>query len=91
MFSWLLNVYLDEVIKEVKMGMGRRGVRFQGERREGRYPGLLYADDLVSYGESEEELRATVGRFVEVCRRKCLKVNAGKSNVTLLGGEERLE
>ena len=51
----------------------------------------MYADDLVSYGESEEELRATVGRFVEVCRRKCLKVNAGKSNVTLLGGEERLE
>ena len=27
--SWLLNVYKNGVMKEVKMGMGRRGVRFQ--------------------------------------------------------------
>ena len=39
---------------EVKMGMGRREVRFQEERKEGRFPGLLYADDLVLCGESEE-------------------------------------
>ena len=44
-------------------------------------PGLLYADDLVLYGESEEDLRATVGRFIEVCRRR----------VMLLGREEGLE
>ena len=25
MFSWLFNVYMDAVMKEVKMGMGRRG------------------------------------------------------------------
>ena len=36
------------------MGMGRRGVRFQEEGRELRLPGLLYADDLVLCGESEE-------------------------------------
>ena len=28
-------------------------------------------------GESEEDLRAMVGRFVKVCRRRGLKVNAG--------------
>ena len=33
---------------------------------------------------------AKVGRFVEVCRRG-LKVNAGKSKVILLSGEEGLE
>ena len=49
-------------------------------------PGLLYADDLVLCIESEEDLRAMVGRFVEVCRRG-LKVNAGKSKVMVLGGE----
>ena len=27
MSPWLFNVYMDAVIKEVKMGMGRRGVR----------------------------------------------------------------
>ena len=32
-----------------------------------------------------------VGQFVEVCRRKGLKLNAGKSKVMVLNGEERLE
>ena len=36
------------------------------ERRVERLPGLLYADDLVLCGESEEELRAMVGCFVDV-------------------------
>ena len=38
-----------------------------------------------------EDLRAIVGHFIEVCRRSCLKANAGKSKVMLLGGEEGLE
>ena len=71
------------------MGMGRRGVRFKEEGRDWKLPGLLYADDLVLCGESEEEMRAMVGRFFEM--RRCLKVNVGKSKVMLLGGEERLE
>ena len=33
-------------------------------------PGFLYADKLVPCGESEEDLRAMVGRLVEVCRRR---------------------
>ena len=36
---WLLNLYMDAVM-EVKMGMGRRGVRFQNDRREWRLPVL---------------------------------------------------
>ena len=43
-------------MKEVKMGIGRR-------EREWRLPGLLYTDDLVLCGESEEDLRAMVGTF----------------------------
>ena len=54
----------------------RRGMRFMEEGREWRLTFVLYADDLVLCGESEEELRGMVGRFVEVCRRG-LKVNAG--------------
>ena len=34
MSLWLFNVYMNAVMKEVKMGMGRRGVRFQEEGRE---------------------------------------------------------
>ena len=54
-------------------------------------PGLLYADDLVLCGESEGDLKVMVGRLVEVCRRRGLNVNAGKSKVMVLGGEEGLE
>ena len=42
---------------------------------------LLYADDLVLCGESEEDLKAIVGRFIEVCRKIGLKVSAGKRKV----------
>ena len=90
MSPWFFNIYMDAVMKKVKIGMGRRGVRFQEEGRLCRLPGLLYADDFVLCGESEEDLKAIMGRFVEVCRRRGLKVNASKSKVMLLGGEEAL-
>ena len=50
----------------------------------------MYADVLVLCGVSKEDLRAMVGRVVEVCRRG-LKVNADKRKVMMLGGEEKLE
>ena len=67
----------------MKEGMGRRG--------ESRLPGILNANDVVLCSESKEDLREMVGRFVEVCRRRGLKVNAGKNKVMVLGGEEGLE
>ena len=58
------------------------------EGREWRLPGLLYANDLVLCGMSKEDLRVMVGQFTEVCRRRGLKVNAGKSKTMVLNGEE---
>ena len=55
--------------------------------KERRLPGLLYADNLVLCGESEEDLRA-MGQIVEVCRRRGLTFNAGKSKVMVLNGED---
>ena len=63
MFPWLFNVYMGAVTKEVKIGMERRGVIFLEEGREWRLPGLLDADDLVLYSDSEEDLRVMVERF----------------------------
>ena len=91
MSPWLFNVYMDAVMNEVKIGIGRRRVRFLEEGREWRLLGLLYTDDLVLCGVSDEDLRVMVGRFVEVCKRRGLKVNAGKSKVMVLNGEEGLE
>ena len=51
----------------------------------------MYADDLVLCGESEEDLRAMMGRFADLCRRRGMKVSSGKSKVMVLNREEGLE
>ena len=56
---------------------------FLEEGRALRLPGLLYTDELVLCGESEEDLKVIVGGFVEV--------NAGKGKVMVLRGEEGLK
>ena len=82
---------MDGGIKEVKLGMRRRGVRFLVDGREWRLPGLLYANDLVLCSELEEDLRVMVGWFAEVCKRRGLKVNAVQIKVMVLNGEEELK
>ena len=57
------------------------------EGREWRLRGLLFADDLVLCGESGEGLRAMLGRFFEVCRRRRLNGNAGKAKVMVINRE----
>ena len=59
---------------------------FLEDEIEWRLPGLLYEDHLVLRGESEEDLRGMVRRFAEVCSRRGLKVNTGKSKVMVLSG-----
>ena len=56
-------------------------MRFLEEEREWRLPVLLYVDNL----------RAMVGCFVEVCRRRGLKMNESNSKVMVLNGDEGLE
>ena len=45
MFPWLLNMYVDAGMNEVKMA--RIGVRYLVNGREWKLLGFLYADDLV--------------------------------------------
>ena len=47
MSPWLFSVYIDGVMKEVKMGMGSRGVSFLVDGREWKLSGILFADDYV--------------------------------------------
>ena len=52
---------------------------FQKERREWKLPGILYEDDMVLCGESEEDVRAMVERFLEIVGEqvcKSIKVRA---------------
>ena len=68
--SWLFNVYIDAVMKEVKMRMRKKEGRFLKDGREWILHTLLYAYDLILCGESEEDLRAMVGWFAEMCKRR---------------------
>ena len=72
MSLFLLSVHMDVAMKEVKMGMGRMGMRFpdEGESEDC----LTYCVQMVGIiGESEEDLKVLVRRFVNVCRRRSLK------------------
>ena len=44
---WHLNMYVDILMKEVKIRIGRIRVMFLGKEKEWRLSDLLYADDLV--------------------------------------------
>ena len=66
-------------------------MRFLEEGREWRLPGLLHEDELVLCGELEEDLRTIVGRFVEVCRRRGLKFNTGKSKLMMVLCGEKVD
>ena len=59
------------------------------ESRVWRLIGLLYVDDLVLHGKPEEDLWAMVGCFVELCKRRGLKVNAVKRKVIWVGVETK--
>ena len=72
-------------------GDGKEESEVPGGWERVEMPGFLYADNLVLSGELEEHLKPMVGWFAEVCRRRGLKVNGGKSKVLVLNGEERLE
>ena len=69
-------------MKEVKMRMGRR-------EECGDCLASCMQMTWVLCSKSEEDLNVMAGCFVEVCRRKGLKVNADKGKV-VLGSEEEL-
>ena len=63
MSPWLFNVYMDAVMKDVKIEMEGREVRFQEESRKWRVPGLLYSDNLVLCREYEGRPKSNSGTF----------------------------
>ena len=67
MSPWLFHVYIDAVKKEVKMEMGKMGVKFLEEQIEWRFPHLFYSGDLVLCSELEE-LKMMVGSFIDLCK-----------------------
>ena len=80
MSPWLLNLFMDAVMKEVREKAGYVGVTLWDERRniEWKVDWLMFADDTVLLGDSEEKLERLVQEFGRVCRRRRLSVNETK-------------
>ncbi len=81
MSPWLFNIYMDGCIREMKVGVWDLGARLNVRGVEQPLVAGLYANDTVLLDESEGLLQRIVDEFDRVCKRRKLKVNAGKTKV----------
>ncbi len=72
---------MDVHIREMKVGGRDMGARLNVRGVEQPIVASLCADDKVLLAESEGMLQRIVDKFDRVCKRRKLKVNAGKSKV----------
>ena len=68
-------------------------MRFQekGKGVEIVLPLVCRSDDVALCCQPEGDLRAMMGCFVQVCKRRDMKINGCKSKVVVLNGGEGLE
>ena len=82
MSSWLFNIYMDGVVREVKvrvLGKWLELLSANGGRFEINQP--LFADDTALVADSEDKLCRLVSEFARVYERRKLRVNVGKIKV----------
>ena len=85
MSSWLFNVYMDCVVREVNARVLEKGQDLQSVNCDMlEINQLLFADDTAVVADSVEKLCRLVSEFGSVCERRKMRVNVGKSKVTKL-------
>ena len=69
MSPWLFNLFMDAAMKEASEKAGDIGVTLRDERRniEWKVEMLMFADDTVLLGDSEEKLERLVQEFGRMC------------------------
>ncbi len=72
---------MDGCIRGMKVGVWDLGARLNVRGMEQPLVVGLYSDDTVLLAESEGMLQRIIDEFDRVCKRRKLKVNAGKSKV----------
>ena len=83
----LFNLFMDAAMKEVREKAGDVCVTLWDERRNIKWKvdWLMFADDTVLLGDSEEKLERVVQEFGSVCQRRKLSVNETKSTIMKIG------
>ncbi len=82
------NVLMDGCTREMKAKVGKVGVRLKLNVVDWSVAACLSVNETVLLAESERELQRVVDQFHSVCRRKKLRVNAGKSKVMIFERKE---
>ncbi len=72
MSPWLFNIFMDDCIREMKVGLRNLGARLKVRGVEQPLVAGLYAVDTVLLGESEGMLQRIVDEFDRVCKRRKL-------------------
>src|SRR5215469_11583912 len=87
MSPWLFNVYMDGIVREVKKECVEEGLNLQSESGglHWRMNMLLYADDTVLMGKTEESLQKLVTLFNRLCEKRKVRINGDKSKVMRVG------
>ena len=87
MSPWLFNMFMDGVMREVREKAGDIGASMWDARRkcEWKVEWMMFADDTVLVGDSEQKLQRLVKEFGSVCKRRKLSINVGKSKVMRIG------
>ncbi len=83
MSLWRFNIYMDGCIREMKVRVQDLGARLNVRGVEQPLVADLYADDTVLLAETEGMFQRIVDEFDRVCKRRKVKVNAGKSKVMI--------
>ena len=87
MSPWLLNLFMDAAMKQVREKAGDVGVTLQDKIRniEWKVDWLMFADDTALLSDSKEKLERLVQEFGRVCQRRKLSVNEAKSKIMKIG------
>ncbi len=71
--SWLLNIYMNGVVREVNMKMLHRGLSVvNADGREWNLSQLLFPNDTALVADSEGRLRRLLEEFGRICKRRKL-------------------
>lgn len=82
---YVINIYMDEMLKEVRTRFGRKEMKLFKKGKEWNLSMLIYANDFVLVSESKFNLKIPIECFDLGCGRRHLKVHPGKSNVKVFG------
>ncbi len=88
MSPWLLNIFMDGCMREMKCKVVHKGAKLRLNEEVWSVVTCLFADDTVLLAESEGDLQREVNEFFSVCKRRKLKVNAGKSKMMVFERRE---